>query len=165
MHQKATEFKYQKQGNALKIWRGYTHPKAKIWNALTDPDILDRWWAPLPWKCDTKSHDFREGGHWHYAMRGPEGETHWAMAEYQKIKPGTSYTATDFFCDQDGKPNKDLPSSVWEVTLQDHGNEVQLVTTCTFENEAKLDENLNMGFLEGYEMGLNNLDQLLNAAK
>lgn len=155
------KFKYKKEGNSLRIWRRYQAPKEQIWQAVTDHKILDQWWAPRPWVCQTKSQDFRDGGHWQYAMQGPEGEKHWAMAKYLKIVPEMSYTADDFFCDEDGNQNENLPSSRWEVALEADGTETVMVTTCTYSDEETLEEYLKMGFLEGYEMGLNNLEQLL----
>ncbi|MGO1597501.1 MAG: SRPBCC family protein [Sphingobacterium sp.] len=155
------KFKHEKEGNRLRIWRTYQAPKEHIWQAITDHKILDQWWAPQPWSCHTKSHDFREGGHWHYAMQGPEGEKHWAMAKYLEIVPGTSYTADDFFSDEKGNKNEKLPSSRWNVALEADGRDTVMITTCTYSDEKTLEEYLKMGFLEGYEMGLNNLEQLL----
>jgi uncharacterized protein YndB with AHSA1/START domain len=37
-----------------------------VWRACTEADLLDKWWAPAPWKCETKMMDFREGGKWIY---------------------------------------------------------------------------------------------------
>ena len=107
----------KKKATVFEIRRTYQAPKEHIWQAITDHKILDQWWAPQPWSCHTKSHDFREGGHWHYAMQGPEGEKHWAMAKYLEIVPGTSYTADDFFSDEKGNKNEKLPSSRWNVAL------------------------------------------------
>ncbi|MGO1723248.1 MAG: SRPBCC family protein, partial [Sphingobacterium sp.] len=96
-----------------------------------------------------------------YAMQGPEGEKHWAMAKYLEIVPGTSYTADDFFSDEKGNKNEKLPSSRWNVALEADGRDTVMITTCTYSDEKTLEEYLKMGFLEGYEMGLNNLEQLL----
>lgn len=26
-----------------------------VWKAWTEAEMLDQWWAPKPWKCETKS--------------------------------------------------------------------------------------------------------------
>lgn len=158
-----TKLQHEKKGKVLKLWRSYPGSKDGVWQALTDYIILDRWWAPQPWTCQTKSQDFREGGHWFYAMRGPEGEVHWSLEKYLTIDPGTSYTANDFFADEHGNPNDDMPSSHWNISLEEHDGGTLMTTTCTFQDEKTLNEYLEMGFLEGYEMGLNNLDGLLDS--
>ena len=45
-------------------------------------DLLEKWWAPKPWKAETKSMNFKDGGHWHYSMVGPDGTRMWARIDY-----------------------------------------------------------------------------------
>jgi uncharacterized protein YndB with AHSA1/START domain len=45
-----------------------------VWKAWTTAELLDQWWAPKPYRAETKSLDFREGGVWLYAMVSPENE-------------------------------------------------------------------------------------------
>lgn len=42
-----------------------------VWRAFTEPELLDQWWAPKPWKCETKSMNFKPNGKWKYEMVGP----------------------------------------------------------------------------------------------
>ena len=56
-----------------------------VWAAWTDREILDLWWAPKPWRFETKSMEFSEGGRWHYAMVGPNGEKQYCLFDYKKI--------------------------------------------------------------------------------
>ena len=92
--------------NKLVVTRDFDAPVAQVWKAWTDSKILDQWWAPKPWKAETKSMDFRDGGNWIYAMKGPEGEAQWCRADFEKIVPQKSYTGTDAFCDEKGNINK-----------------------------------------------------------
>lgn len=45
-----------------------------VWNYFTRQELIDQWWGPKPWNCETIKMDFRENGIWHYAMVGPNGE-------------------------------------------------------------------------------------------
>lgn len=67
-------FTVDKHNNTITIICEYDAPLEKVWKAWTTSEMLDQWWGPKPWRAITKSLDFREGGHWHYSMNGPEGE-------------------------------------------------------------------------------------------
>lgn len=57
------------------ISRHFDVQPQRVWDAWTKSEILDRWWAPKPWKAETREFNFRVGGSWHYAMVGPERYT------------------------------------------------------------------------------------------
>ena len=56
------------------VMKVYDADVSVIWNHFTKPELLDQWWAPKPWKCETQNLDFKEGGRWNYAMVGPANE-------------------------------------------------------------------------------------------
>ena len=58
------------------VTREFAGTLEDVWEAWTDSNILDQWWAPKPWKAKTKTMDFREGGFWLYSMIGPDGSEH-----------------------------------------------------------------------------------------
>ena len=60
----------------ITVIREFDAPVEKVWKAWTQKELLDEWWAPKPWKTRTKTIDFREGGHWLYAMVGPTELNH-----------------------------------------------------------------------------------------
>ncbi len=35
----------------LHITRHFTAPIEKVWKAWTESELLDKWWAPRPWKA------------------------------------------------------------------------------------------------------------------
>src|SRR5688572_13182387 len=117
----ALEFSVDKEKHTIDIKREYAAPRAAVWDAYTKSEILDRWWAPAPWKSVTKSMDFREGGSWHYAMRGPEGDEHWALMNYTSIEPQKKFAGLDAFADAEGNVNTAMPQAKWEVTFSDKG--------------------------------------------
>lgn len=105
------DFIVDKENNKIKVKREFAAPVDKVWAAWTQSELLDQWWAPKPWKTETKSMDFREGGRWLYSMVGPGGERHWCLADYEKITPRQSFSALDAFCDEEGNINKDFPQA------------------------------------------------------
>lgn len=141
--------------------RSFQAPLEKVWRAWTDSTILEQWWAPLPWKARTKSFSFTEGGAWHYFMEGPEGEKHWCMNTYLIITPLASFTAVDSFCDEQGAVDESLPTSHWEVQFDTEGDMTNITVTTTYANEKDLETVTNMGMKEGFNQGLDQLEEML----
>ncbi len=155
------DFIVNKEDKSITIRREFAAPLARVWDAFTKSEILDQWWAPKPWKAETKNMDFREGGTWQYAMRGPEGEVHWALANYTKIIPLKSFTGLDAFADAEGNINKNMPQSKWDVSFSSSANGTLVSFRISYEDLAQLETTIQMGFKEGITMAMEGLDQLL----
>ncbi|RAU82783.1 SRPBCC family protein [Pontibacter arcticus] len=164
-HNLAFEFLVNKENNSITIKREFAAELPLVWDAYTKSEILDQWWAPKPWKSRTKTMDFREGGHWHYAMVGPEGEEHWALANYKTIDPKKCFTALDGFADAEGVVNTEMPQSKWEVSFTPKQELTLVENLITFDDLAQLETTIQMGFKEGLTMAMENLDQLLTVQK
>ncbi len=135
-----------------------------VWSAWTEPEILDQWWAPEPYINETKFMDFREGGHWLYSMRGPEGDKHWCRADYHKIVKHDYYKASDDFCDENGVPLQTMPSAKWTNKFIAEGEETKVAIEIKYDNLDDLEKIISLGFKEGFSMGLSNLDRYLASA-
>ncbi len=157
------DFSVDRENNRILVKREFAAKLPMVWDAYTKSEILDTWWAPKPWTAKTKSMDFREGGSWHYAMVGPEGEEHWAIAIYRKIDPKNSFVVDDAFADADGNINRDMPQSHWDVRFTDRGEVTLVENDLSFENLEHLETIIQMGFKEGLLAAMENLDSLLEA--
>jgi uncharacterized protein YndB with AHSA1/START domain len=154
-------FHVDKEKRQIKVERSFNAPLPLVWKAWTDPEILDRWWGPKPWRAATKSMNFSVGGHWLYAMVGPEGEKHWGKVTYLSISPEEFFTANDSFCDEQGVINPDFPENQWENKFTSNGETTKVAVTLNFDTLADLEKIIEMGFKEGFTMGLNQLDEWL----
>ena len=155
------DFVANKQDNTVTVTREFAAPLTLVWDAWTRSELLDQWWAPHPYKVRTKTMDFREGGHWLYAMISPEGEAHWCRADYQQIKHKAAFTCTDAFCDEEGNINTAFPRAKWNNQFKEGGDSTTVHITIQYDSLADLEKIIEMGFKEGFTMGLNQLDTLL----
>lgn len=154
-------FTVDKHNNTITIIREYDAPLEKVWKAWTTSEMLDKWWGPKPWRAITKSLDFREGGHWHYSMNGPEGEVQWGKFDYLTIKPNESFTGKDGFSDENGTLDTTLPQNHWELRMSQTGNTVMVDMLLTFEKAEDIDTYIDMGFREGITQTLDQLEEIL----
>jgi uncharacterized protein YndB with AHSA1/START domain len=155
------DFLADKENNTLTIRREFAAERQLVWDCYTKSELLDRWFAPAPWKTRTKFMNFNEGGHWHYSMCGPEGEEHFARMDYLKIQPKTGFRALDGFCDADGNLNTELPRAAWHSTFSDFSGNTLVETVVTYNSLNDLEAILQMGMKEGLTMAMESLDELL----
>ena len=96
------DFSVDKKANAINVTREFAANVELVWEAWTNPEILDQWWAPKPYQTKTKSMDFKVGGSWFYAMLSPENIAHWCRADYKSIEHQKSFSGLDAFTDEKG---------------------------------------------------------------
>lgn len=147
----------------LHVTREFAAPVEKVWKAWTESNILDKWWAPRPWRTETKSMDFTDGGLWLYSMVGPEGERHYCRVDFEKIVTQQSFTALSSFCDENGNINADFPQMHWFSSFYPSATGTRVEVELSFDKEADMKKIIEMGFEGGFTMGLNNLEELLEA--
>jgi len=146
----------------IHVAREFNAPIEKVWKAFTDPDLLEKWIAPKPWRAETKIWDFTVGGISLYAMVSPEGQKHWVYAKFTAIENGSAISSTGMFCDGDGNPVLDGPKSYRDTKFSSiDGNKTKVDMVITFEEESTIKMFVEGGFKEGTIMTHNNLDELL----
>ncbi|MDR6159179.1 uncharacterized protein YndB with AHSA1/START domain [Chryseobacterium sp. SLBN-27] len=133
-----------------------------VWDYFTKSKLLDEWWAPKPWKCETKSQEFRDGGIWLYSMVGPSGERHYAKVKYGEIKEHRSFDVTDSFCDENGNPNLDFPEAKWLFGFTGVEEGTKVTINIHFASAQAMNQLLEMGFEQGFKTGLDQLEEILS---
>ncbi len=155
-----TVYEKDETGKKLKVSRTFSAPKELVWRAWTESAVIDEWWAPKPWKTDTIRMEFRVGGSWLYAMKGPDGDTHYSKCEFKSIRENDDFEMSQFFCDVHGNKISPLPPPVWKIKFESlpDKNETAVTVEIEFYNAAQLEEMIKMGFEQGFAMSHNNLD-------
>ncbi|MBK8565234.1 MAG: SRPBCC domain-containing protein [Saprospiraceae bacterium] len=159
------DFLVDKENNTITVRREFAADRQLVWDCHTKRELLEQWFAPKPWVARTKSMDFSEGGHWLYAMCGPEGEEHWGRMDYVTIQPIESFKAWDGFCDAEGNLNPELPRAEWRSTFDELSESTLVQTVVVYQSLADLETVVQMGMKEGLTMALDQLEALLNDLK
>ncbi len=155
------DFTVNKEKNTVNVMREFAANLELVWEAWTNPEILDQWWAPKPYRTVTKSMDFREGGMWLYVMISPQDEKHWCKNDYRKIEHQKNFSGLDAFCDEKGTVNTDMPRALWTNTFAENEGTTIVNIVTKYESLADLEKIISMGFKEGFTMALENLDQYI----
>jgi uncharacterized protein YndB with AHSA1/START domain len=133
-----------------------------VWRAWTESDLLDQWWAPAPWKCETTLMDFREGGKWIYEMVSPEGERHGGIQLFETIRKEDFFSGKDAFTDKQGNINESLPVCEWKNTFVKTERGTLVISRAQYPNAEALETVIKMGISEGLTMAHDQLDSVLN---
>jgi uncharacterized protein YndB with AHSA1/START domain len=149
------------EANSVYVMKIYDAEVSEVWDYFTKSELLDQWWAPKPWKCETKNQDFKEGGVWLYSMVGPEGERHYAQVKYGEIMQHRSFDGVDSFCDENGNINENFGQSKWLIGFTGVEEGTKVTVNIHYQSTEALKQQLEMGFEEGFKMGLNQLEEIL----
>jgi len=142
------------------VTRTFDADLSLVWDAFTKQEILDQWWAPKPWTSKTKIMNFEVGGRRFYAMVSPEGQAErWAIQRYTSITPKTNFKFFNAFADKDENP--ELPGSEWDFNFTEEDGTTKVSISIYNESLARLEKMIEMGFKEGFNMALKNLEDLL----
>ena len=60
-------------------------PKEKLYRGWTEPELMKKWFAPLPWTTPKVETDVRPGGSSVVTMRGPDGTVYPMSGVYREI--------------------------------------------------------------------------------
>jgi uncharacterized protein YndB with AHSA1/START domain len=153
------DFTVDKPTKTVFINREFDADLSLVWDAYTKQEILDQWWAPMPWSSKTKVMNFEVGGRRFYAMVSPEGQEHWAIQKYTSITPKTNFKLFNAFADKDENPQ--LPGSEWDLSFSGQDGKTKVSVTIYNESLERMEKMIEMGFKEGFTMTMKALEELL----
>ncbi len=158
------DFTVNMESRTVTVRREFDAEIKLVWEAWTNPKILDQWWAPEPYKARTVYMDFKEGGRRFYAMVGPDNsEESWNIEEYTSISPENNFRFLSVFADTD--ENMQLPGTNWDVSFSAKEGITMVNVSIYSESREELERWIKMGFREGFTMALNQLVNLLQKPK
>lgn len=140
----------------LVISRTFNAPRVLVWQAWSQCEHLQQWWAPAGWALPICKMDFRPGGVWHYCMKGPgpdgtEMES-WGRTVFREIVEPERIVYVDAFSDADGNVAEDMPEMAITVTFTETAGQTQVISRTEFATAADLETILQMGVEEGVTM-------------
>lgn len=137
-------------------------PVDRLWDAYADPRTMERFWGPPEYPATFTRHDMAPGGQSHYFMTGPEGEQYHGIWNFKSVDEHRSFAVDDAFATEPGVMNPDMPvmHMVFDFASTPEGSKVSTVST--FDTLADLEQIVSMGGLEGMEVAMSQMDDVVN---
>jgi uncharacterized protein YndB with AHSA1/START domain len=134
------------------VERQFTAPRTLMFQVFTRAEHLKRWWAPQPFTIPVCTIDLWPGGIWHYCMRSPEGQDHWARSVYSEIVPPEKLVYTSTFADEHANPTLGMPEHLTTVIFTEEAGQTRVTARVQFTSAAALSAAVDMGMLQGMSM-------------
>ncbi len=145
-------------------------PRALMWRAWTEPELLKPWFCPLPWKTIACEIDLRPGGIFRTTMQSPEGVEFPNVGCYLDVVPQTRLVWTNaltagyrpsLLTATCGTDDATFMFTAM-IELADHDQGTRYTATVIHADEAGCNTHAAMGFEGGWGTAL---DQLVAMVK
>lgn len=161
----AYSFIIDKDNNSVYISKEFSAPQSLVWDAFTQPEILDMWGAPSPFTLKTKSMNFEVGGKRLYVMTSPEGQQQWSVQEFVSIKPKSNFKMLTNFSDENGNINTGFNSSENNLDFTEDNLVTTVKMSIKYTSAAVLEMMIERGFKKGMTAAMENLESVLRELK
>lgn len=138
----------------IRITREFAAPRHLVWRALTEPELVKRWWGGERGEVTSAEIDLRVGGRWRYVMvvrcgsdfDGTEVAFH---GEYREIVPGVRSVSTEVF---EGFPDA---AAVTTCTLDEQDGRTTMTVlvehSCKEHRDGHVQSGMEAGMQESYD--------------
>ena len=123
-------------------------PRQNLYRCWTEPELLKRWFAPLPWTTPHAELDVRPGGSALIVMRGPDGTEFPNRGVYLEIVENERLVSTDAFT-QAWVPSQ-KPFMTMILTFEDEANGTRYTARVRHWSAEDRETHEKMGFHEGW---------------
>lgn len=141
----------------LVISRLLRAPRAKLWRAWTNPKLLKEWWCPKPWTTEVRQFDLRPGGGFHTFMQGPDGGTSDNPGCFLEIVAQTRIVVTSMLT-AGWRPATPWLAMTAIISMADEADGTRYIATVMHPDKATRERHEAMGFFEGWNTGIDQLE-------
>ncbi len=138
--------------------RVFDAPRARVFQAYTDPKLIPLWWGPGRFTTTVDKMDVRPGGVWRYVSRGSDGTEYAFNGVYREIKRPERLVSTFEF---EGMPGHIVVDT---ATFEERGGKTKVTVTSRFESVEDRDGMLKSGMEDGAAESWDRLAELLRKA-
>jgi uncharacterized protein YndB with AHSA1/START domain len=140
------------------LTRVFDAPRRMVFDALTKPDLLKRWFGARGWHLVVCEVDLRVGGAWRFVSRGPDGTDMGHGGVYREIAPPDRLAYTELF-DGQSYPGESLITQ--ELVEQD--GRTTLTSTVRYASREGRDTALRYPMARGVAESYDRLAALLES--
>ena len=134
-------------------------PRAKVFKAWTDPELLKQWFAPLPYTTPVAEVDVRPGGANLVVMRDPQGNEFPNRGVYLEVVENERLVFTDAYT-RAWEPSE-KPFMTVILTFEDDGGKTRYTARVRHWTVADREAHETKGFHEGWRLCADRLEALV----
>ena len=147
----------QPEHNDLVISRILRASRATLWRAWSEPALLKEWWCPKPWTTEVRAFDLRPGGAFHTYMQGPDGGTSDNPGSFLEVVPQARIVFTSVLV-AGWRPGTPWLGFTAIITMADEADGARYTATVMHPDKATRDKHDEMGFFQGWNTCIDQLE-------
>lgn len=145
--------------NDLVITRLVRAPRATLWHAWSEPELLRQWWCPRPWTTEVLAFDMRPGGAFHTLMRGPDGGVSDNPGCFLEVLSQSRIVFTSMLTGG-WRPATPWLAMTAVIEMADEGEGTRYVATVMHPDAATRDRHAELGFFDGWGTCVDQLEAI-----
>jgi uncharacterized protein YndB with AHSA1/START domain len=139
------------------LTRTFNAPRKLVWDAVTRPEHVQRWYGCSALTFATCEIDLRVGGSYRYTMRTSDGVEHTMTGVYREIAAPERIVHTERY-ETTGFTS---PDALVTMTLTEQGGRTKLQSVILHADKESRDGHLNSGMENGARETFDRLEALL----
>ena len=140
---------------SIHIERIFDAPRDRVFDALTNPELVPKWWGQPESETIVDKMEPVAGGQWRFVQRGADGTEQGFRGTYREITPPERVVQT---FEWEGMPGHVI---VETAEFEDLGEQTRLVTTSLFHTTEERDGMLASGMEKGLSESHERIDELI----
>ncbi|HEU5471028.1 MAG TPA: SRPBCC domain-containing protein [Actinophytocola sp.] len=142
------------------LTREFDAPRRLVFDALTKPELVTRWYGARGWNVTECYVDLRIGGTWRFVSHGPDGARMVQSGAYRMIEPPELLVYTEVFDDQSYEGQTLITHE-----LSERADRTTLTTTARYASRQARDTVLRYPMRRGVGESFDRLTDLLELLK
>ena len=138
------------------ITREFDAPKHLVYRAISEPELVKKWWNAKRGEVTSAEIDLRVGGTWRYVMVTPEGFEVAFHGEYREIVPNERVVTTEVY---EGVPDPG-EGTLNTVTLTESGGRTTMTVLVECHTQFVRDMIVESGMEGGMQDAYDLLEEL-----
>ena len=139
----------------IHIERIFEAPRDRVYEAMTNPDLVPKWWGQPESETIVDKMDVVAGGQWRFVQKMEDGSEQGFRGTYREVTPPERTVTT---WEWEGMPGHII---IETTELEDLGDRTKVTTTSLFHTNEERDGMLASGMEKGLNASYFQLDDLL----
>ena len=135
------------------VERVFAAPKNLVYRAVTEPELVRRWWNAKRGEVTVCEIDLRVGGTWRYAMVTPDGTEVAFHGTIRELVPNERVVQTEVF-EMPGLTDDDATINTMDLIEHDGSTTMRVLIACTSaeQREAIVASGMEAGLQDAYDL-------------
>ena len=141
----------------IKVVREFDAPANLVYRAVTEPELVKRWWGCQRGAMTVAEIDLRVGGEWRYVMDASNGQEVGFHGEFREIVPNERIVQTQAY---QAIPDPDESANVNTMTLVEADGRTTMEVLIQCVNKESRDMQIASGMEEGMQESYDDLEDV-----